>query len=140
MKEIKNILALEQEIRDLINYTRIQSEVMKNSADWIRLCSSLDIIGDTQLAISAFNIENLGDDLMDGNDYLQVYGLLQATFLQQDAVKHISLSLGFNFNLSSHLKNIREIRNDTIGHPTNRNNGKHFCFINRSSIRKGSFT
>ena len=131
---------LKVEIEDLISHNRTQSELIEDSSNWLRFRSSLDVIADTQLAIEAFKIEELGDSLINGFGYLQIYGLMQSLFLQQDAVKNMAKSLSIDYELTPELKNIRSLRNDAIGHPTDRNNGQYFCFIVRSSIHDGCFT
>jgi hypothetical protein len=93
---------LESQIRDFITAPRRQAHLLKNNAFWAMLCSSLDIIGDTELAIEAYlagekkaqeseqsakTPQNLGDH------YLILYGILQVLFVQQDAVKHLAESL-----------------------------------------------
>ena len=128
------------ELRDLINHYRIRSVIMENLTNWLRLCSSMDVIEDTQLAIESFQYDKLGDELIDGIGYLQIYGLMQSLFLQQDALQNIALAINHKYDLSPELRKIRELRNDTVGHPTDRNRGQYFCFIVRSSIHGRKFT
>ena len=45
-----SISALEQQVRDFINRARKQHTLLKDSRAWNQLCSSLDIVGDTELA------------------------------------------------------------------------------------------
>lgn len=123
-------------IREFINETSITKryKLLQQSAQWNQLCSSLDVIGDTELALDSF--VNLRDELDTGNLYLAIYGALQALFIQQDAVNHLSEALDITIATDSVLHQIREIRNDSIGHPTKRKN-KSFCFIQRAGL---SFT
>jgi hypothetical protein len=116
-----------------------QFSLLKNHKFWNQLCSSLDVIGDSDLAISAYINSEFGTD--DGEKYLRLYGVLQALFLQQDAVINLCESLGLPNNLTSHtkLKEIRDIRNDSIGHPTKRGNYKSYHFISRVTIAKSGF-
>jgi len=128
-----------QEIRGFINKPRKQFNLLKNRKFWNQLCSSLDVIEDSDLAIDAYlNIEFSKDD---GEKYLRLYGLLQALFLQQDAVTNLCESLGLPDNLIANpkLREIRDIRNDSIGHPTKRGNYKSYHFISRVSITKSKF-
>lgn len=82
---------LEDRIREFINNGRKQSALLKDLTIWNKLCSSLDVIGDTQLAIQAHSqLKNIKGD---GASYLIIYGTLQAMLLQQDALKHISDAL-----------------------------------------------
>ena len=102
------------------------------------LCSSLDVTGATELAVEAYLTDaqqpKSPQDTDDGKKYLTLYGILQVLFVQQDAVKHISKALGIKYTPDSVLVDIRETRNDAVGHPTNRRGGKFFNFISRQSL------
>jgi hypothetical protein len=128
-------------LRGLINDTRKQGALLQSSSKWNMLCSSLDAIEDARSAIRAYTEQPSTDDT--GLKYLQLYGLLQAMVLQQDAAQHISKSLDIPFELHPELRAIREIRNDSIGHPTRRDRRKGepecYCLIVQMSICKGSF-
>jgi len=128
-----------QEIRNFINKPRKRFNLLKNHKFWNQLCSSLDVIEDSDLAIAAYTNSEFSTD--DGEKYLRLYGVLQALFLQQDAVTNLCESLGLPNNLTSHpkLKEIRDIRNDSIGHPTKRGNYKSYHFISRVTITKLDF-
>jgi hypothetical protein len=128
-----------QEIRGFINKPRKQFNLLKNRKFWNQLCSSLDVIEDSDLAIDAYINSEFGKD--DGEKYLRLYGVLQALFLQQDAVTNLCESLGLPNNLITNPKlgEIRDIRNDSIGHPTKRGNYKSYHFISRVSIIKSGF-
>jgi hypothetical protein len=99
----------------------------------------LDVIGDSDLAIDAYLNSKFGKD--DGEKYLKLYGVLQALFVQQDAVTNLCESLELSNNLIANpkLKEIRDIRNDSIGHPTKRGNYKSYHFISRITITKSGF-
>ena len=130
---------LTQEIRKFINKPRKQYILLKNHKFWNQLCSSLDVIEDSDLAINAYlNMEFSKDD---GEKYLRLYGLLQALFLQQDSVTNLCESLDFSDNLIKNIKlrEIRNIRNDSIGHPTKRGKYKSYHYISRVSITKSKF-
>ena len=129
-----------QEIRDIINEPRKQFHLIKNEKFWSQLCSSLDVIEDCDLAIASFVDGDFGKDF--GEKYLKLYGILQALFLQQDAVTNLCESLGLPNDISAHpkLKEIRDIRNDSVGHPTKRGEYKSYHFISRTSIEKMGFT
>lgn len=61
-----------QEIRKFINKPRKQYILLKNHKFWNQLCSSLDVIEDSDLAIDAYlNMEFSKDD---GEKYLRLYG------------------------------------------------------------------
>lgn len=134
------IKELEGEIRDYINGARRQSLIIKNRANWNKLCSALDLIGDTELAIEAY--PSLCSNQSDGASYLIVYGLLQTLLLQQDAAKHIADSLELkHIKRPKQLDEVRIIRNSAAGHPTSqKENGSYkSCFISRFSLSPMSF-
>jgi len=136
----KNIKALESEIRRYINNPRKQFQLLETPAAWNKLTSSLDVIGDTELAIDAFLTIDWPKD--DGTKYLFIYGIMQALFIQQDAVKNLSEALGIRYPPYSLLQDIRQIRHDSIGHPTKRENkGKElgYNFITRMSMSRIGF-
>ena len=129
-----------QEIRGFITKPIKQFNLLKNHKLWNQLCSSLDVIEDSDLALSAYIDSKFEGD--DGEKYLRLYGLLQALFLQQGAVKNLSESLELPNDLSTYskLKEIRDIRNDSVGHPTKRGrNDKSYHYISRISITKSKF-
>lgn len=133
------ITDLEQRIRDFINSARRQSALLENAADWNKLCSSLDLIGDTQLAIQSYPL--LCKCEGEGTSYLIVYGILQTLLLQQDAAKHIAASLNIKVKLPKELDNIRIVRNSAAGHPgfQKENGQSKSCFISRSSLSPLAF-
>ncbi len=134
------ISELESEIRDIINNPRRQYVLLQNTAAWNMLCSCLDVIGDTELAFDAALKKRGVED--DGEKYLLVYGALQALFIQQDAVRNLTEALNIGYTPDPLLEHIREIRNDSIGHPTKRGggSGKAFNFIVRMSLSQHGFT
>jgi hypothetical protein len=107
-------------IRDLINNPRKRHMLLKNRPLWEQLCSSLDVIEDSDLAIAAYSKRKLMKEA--GTKYLAIYGLLQALFLQQDAIRNLCESLGIPMSIENYptLQEVRKIRNDSIGHPTKR--------------------
>jgi len=64
---------LEREIREMINAPRRHEQLRANSYDFSQLCSSLDVIGDTELALEAY-LAGSGGGQSDGDLYLRVYG------------------------------------------------------------------
>ena len=75
--------------------------------------------------------------------YLYTYGLLQALFVQEDAIDSIHVALfggkvDFENNYPKVFE-IREARNDVVGHPTNRK-GTRFVYLVQMSLGKNSFS
>ena len=73
-----------KQIRKLINSPQKHYELRQNKALFSQLCSSLDVIEDTEAAITAYTEKDFGEDKP--SHYLAVYCLLQAIYVQQDAV------------------------------------------------------
>jgi hypothetical protein len=115
-----------------------------NELNYNQTFTSIDLIEDSQIAIDEFdNAESIGTD---GRSTLLIYGLLQSFFLQQDGLYHLYKCVTDNkikqlyfFDLFSFDKEIREVRNDIAGHPTNRKNTE-FYFIAKGSTTKDRFT
>lgn len=135
------ICKLVSKIRDRINNPIKQTKLIEDKERWNRLCSSLDITVDTQSAIEYYQETEFPNE--NGGKYLYIYGLLQAFFIQQDAVSNMHKAL-YSVELSykndyKKLFNLRELRNDIIGHPTDRNNGKSFHSMSQITLTKDSF-
>lgn len=137
----------EQKIRDYVNqlnlYDRYYTE---NLDDWVTLCAAMDILGDTCTALEYYESLNISKQNNDGNNYLNLYGMLQAVFLQQDAIRKLHQVFAeeelINKPDSPWMK-IRELRNLTVGHPlekSDRSGGVKVCTISRISIKKDGFT
>lgn len=126
-------------LRSRINESRRRSMVMQDLHDWHRLCSAMDAIQDTEDAIQAYEVHP--PTRSTGERYLLLYGLLQAMFVQQDALKSIALALKINFEEDKELKEIRETRNETVGHPTEirRKKVKYYATISQTSVTKSHF-
>jgi hypothetical protein len=134
------IREVEIKIRDRINDARRKTALLRDRAKWAMLCSSLDVIGDTELATASYLSRGaLADEgLRDtGNLYVILYGMLQVLYVQQDALKHLHEALGLTYVRDSELSRIRRIRNDAIGHPTHGNYGQSFHFLARITLSPG---
>ena len=132
-----SVSSLERQVRGFINRARKQHALLKEAAAWNQLCSSLDVIGDTELAFDAYGAAPATDDA--GATYIMVYGVLQALVLQQDAVLHLAEALGLKYELDPLLKEVREVRNASVGHPTKRLGRARAHFISRVSMTKSGF-
>jgi len=127
-------------IRDHLNHPWKRELVFSDRVKWDKVCSCMDVLEDTQLAIDSFF--KLPDFSSDNGGYLYLYGLLQAFFLQQDAANN--LSQGFFGKVINWKKDypdlflVRDLRNDATGHPTSRKDGS-FHYIARYSVNKQSF-
>ena len=140
---ISEIYQLEQTIRDFINEHRNALCLLKDQQKWLQICSCLDVIGDTRLAIDAYGGAEYPRCV--GLKYLYTYGILQALFILQDAVSHLTEAFGVTHKPSEAVQKIRNYRNAAIGHPTKQDRDSNhrgvtfYNFINRSTISKESF-
>lgn len=114
--------------------------MLEDLKNWNQLCSSLDVIGDTSIAVKSYEECEWPEDT--GMQYILIYGLLQALVVQQDAVRHLREVLNVENVEDLELQEIRDIRNRSVGHPTKQNAGKNrksFNFISRISMSKKGF-
>lgn len=128
------IVALEDQIRDRINARRKQNELISRGADWNKLCSALDVIGDTELGLTAYLEHPAIEE--PGLCYLHVYGALQLLQTQQDAVEQVCRTLGLRPKASPKIPEVREVRSSAVAHPTaqQEDNATKSNFIVRSSL------
>lgn len=135
-----SIADLEDKIRYRINARRLQHDLIRRGADWNKLCSALDVIGDTELGLAAYLDHPRIDD--DGLCYLHVYGALQILQTQQDAVEQVCRALGIKPQASPKIPEIREVRSSAVGHPAaqQEDNVVKSNFIVRASLSQHAFT
>lgn len=121
----KTIEELTRKIGCLISKVEKRNLIMQNMSNWNKCCAAIDVIEDSQCAIDYYKTTDYPDNYK--GKYLFTYGLLQALFIQQDALHSLSSVLYTKFDFRNNypeIYEIREIRNDTIGHPTNRQDKK----------------
>ena len=109
-----------------------------------RIVCCMDTVDDAQLAVEAYlRMESSSEGGDKGKLYLAIYGVLQAIFVQQDALRNLARALDFPYGMDSYpgLKEVREVRNRIVGHPTSyRREGKEsFYAINTISLSLDSF-
>lgn len=129
------------QLRESINASvKLRNEVyQKSDGSWDRLWAAMDALEDAQVAIDDFEVSK-------EISYLQLYGLLQAFVVQQDAVDHIRQTVTDSKRIEwkkdePKLSKIRELRNETVGHPADMKTaeGTVYCNIDRHSITKKGF-
>jgi len=81
----------------------------------------MDIIDDVDSALQGYLDNDFPDQT--GEKYLRVYGVMQALFLQQDALRDLIKAIHPTkvIQLKDVFKDIREARNASVGHPTELN-------------------
>jgi len=123
-----------------INRTEKQAALLSNRKKWNRLTSALYVLEDTSWAVEYYLKSEYPSDFK--GQYLFTYGLLQALFVQGDAVNSISVAL---FDRKVEFKTeypkafaVREMRNDVTGHPTQRGTNQ-YIYLAQNSLEKESF-
>lgn len=132
-----------QRIRKHINAPMKRRQLVNTGLAWLQICSSLDVVEDSELAITAYSEIDLS--ISDyGSQYLSTYGLLQALVIQQDAVRHLTEYLGAPFNPTKNptLKRVRDVRNSVAGHPSkeDRSGSRSHNFLTRMTLSAGELT
>ena len=132
-------------LREFVNQPRVQYSLMKDAGKWQQLCTCMDTIDDAEMALTAYEAREYGETR--GGRYLALYGLLQAAYLQQDSVVNLCDALDMVSEKNALLAKlqgwgIREIRNDSVGHPTKRDRPKpvRYSLISRLSMQHERFT
>lgn len=133
---------LMKDIRDFCNHPWKRGQLFQDRTKLNKLWASLDAIENSQLAIDHYL--DMPDFTAVNGGYLYIYGLMQALFIQQDALSSLSIVLFdtiIDFQVEyPELYKIRELRNNSIGHPTNRRDNKSFHYIGRDRLNRGQFT
>lgn len=108
----------DQSIRELLK--------LNKDSDWRFICAAMDIVGDSESAINSFNRFGLEgpsryDDI--GEKYLRLYGLLSATYLQQESVVELYRLMNVPKPKGARKKvsqlKIRQVRNKLASHSVN---------------------
>ena len=138
-KLIAKINQLSESVRNHINTHRYQVALLENSDKWNQICSSIDVIGDSLWAIESYQNTEYPND--SGLKYIFTYGVLQALFILQDAVSHLSEAFGISYQASQVLLDIRNKRNASIGHPTKQDHKgqRYYNYISRITMTKNGF-
>lgn len=141
MENIETVsLDLIHKIRLHINRAEKQIHLLADRKVWDKLTSSLYVLEDTSHAIEYYLESEYPSDVR--GKYLYTYGLLQALYVQGDAIRSLSVAL-FNNKITFHTDYprahaVREIRDDVTGHPTQRGPDS-YIYLAQYSLGKDSF-
>lgn len=124
-----------EKVRELVNDFHIKSTLTNKRSRWVRVCVCMDTIDDVALAVESFFREEGPRDT--GLLYLRAYGLLQALYLQQDALNTLGKQLGMKAEVSDCVERTRELRNLSVGHPAVYKGGS--AFLARFSLSDAGF-
>ena len=127
-----------------VKYEQALKAVAKKytNIEYVTSISVLDLNKD----IIGFFYDTIEKDYSCEEACLRLYGLLQALFVSIDAIYTLSISLTgsknfININSNQTLRELKYIRNDVVGHPTNRviNSKTVYCILNPKDIEKYTF-
>lgn len=113
----KSIEDLCQEIRNLASSSIFINNIKRFDLNWDLIWAAMDTIEDTSLAIQAYKSGSNSSN--QGAEYLEIYGLFQAIFMQQDAVKNFAEGFKLkkiDVSTDPAASEIRELRNKYFGH------------------------
>jgi hypothetical protein len=136
--ELGALQDLASRFRSLINEPRRHHAIFQRQRDFNFICSAMDIIDDILFALRSYTTQHHDDQ---GLAYLEIFGVLQALFVQQDAVRQLyRIVTGGAINLETEypdIKAIRDVRVRVAGHPVGGAGGSHF--IVRYTVSKWGF-
>lgn len=122
MNHYKTIDRLADNISMLLSHNQIEEAYSSINGKWDGVCAAMHLVSDTNIAINDFDLANY--------NYLTLFGLFQAMFVQQDSISELfRLTTGQEPSVNQ-VTDIRKIRNDAFGHPSNRKNGQSRHLIN----------
>lgn len=138
MKEL-TVKDLSRSVREAIFHSNLEQLFFACNAERYQIASCLDTIDDAQFAIDEYLLLPYSATWAEkGKIYLAVYGVFQAMYLQQDALRYLADAVGYPFELEKYagLSEVRRIRNQIFGHPTKFGRGKKTSFyaISRHSL------
>lgn len=112
-------------IREFIQHPRRLDPLLKDKPGWNMLASAMDVVSDTEWAITSYEHGDYADK---GMLYLVLYGLLQAMYVQQDGLENLVRALGgseqYKIESEPEAAFIRSIRHNAVGHPTKQGSTK----------------
>jgi hypothetical protein len=128
-------------IRDYTQDPRHQQRLIAAGFIWYQMCVAMDIIDDAESALDAYISNEFPTNT--GERHLRIYGAMQGLFLQQDALYDLVKAINptKKIQLNDVLKDIREARHASVGHPTQLRRGGNLSVhaIVQNSIRKDGF-
>lgn len=138
IEELKSFQETSSLFRDMINDPRRHYNLFKRPKDFNTVCSAMDIIDDILYALNSYAASKHADQ---GLAYLEIFGVLQGLYVQQDAIRKLYLIItGKEIDLNSDypdIKVVRDIRTRVAGHPVTGNGASHFLV--RYTVSKWGF-
>ena len=117
------------EIQDLIDEPHMKHSLNRGSTSYLMFQSCIGAIKITGMALESY-LKRDADSSDVGVEFLNMFGVFQALYVQQDAVRNLHVALNISYTMDPSIEKIRDIRHDAAGHPTNRGGKKAFNFFN----------
>jgi hypothetical protein len=132
------------ELEDQIDHLRIDIDRCYGLKLFVeertKLRAAIEVVHDTALALSS--CDELQVRGYEPKQYLLIYGMMQAIFTQQNALRCIGDVIGLGIDVTDSLRawELREARR-FISHPTETKilSEEAFCFIDRTTLDSESF-
>lgn len=131
-------------IRKHIQRQERMSQMIPVRRKWTGITASIDVLEDSSWAIEYYFQNEYPSDTR--GKYLFTYGLLQALFVQQAAADNV-YNVFFDQKVDwkkdfPKAYEVREMRNDVVGHPLDRNKENHhfFIYLIQSFMKKESIS
>jgi hypothetical protein len=127
----KTLTAREKIYDHIQNSSKCGWQATSSHIDFERYCIAKDTIQDTAEALLAHRYQGFIDDMY--RRYIEYYGVLQAVYMQQDAIEALfNLFMTperIDYAVLQNWQTLRDLRNNTVGHPVGR-----LKRLNRSGI------
>jgi hypothetical protein len=137
---MRSVSEIREEVHSLLTRDPMQSLLFSKYGNWASACAALDIIDDIEYAFSSFRESPYPKDT--GLLYVQLFGILGMIYVQQDAGLHLAKILKLKLKVVGKAKELRELRNNAVGHPVQREINKtkvSSTYINRNSLGGSKF-
>jgi hypothetical protein len=137
---VNQILGILEQIRNVVSEQEAADGRFSGHDAGAVLAVALDTAEDAGEAMLAYEVTPFQEGAF-GENYLRLYGFLQAAFLQEDAIaelsKHYVRPIPDTRKMAGWVA-IRELRNRAIGHPVKHKRTERI-FITRVSVTQWSF-
>lgn len=145
---MSKLMQVREEIYDQLHQDGFFYEFFSDDAGYAQCYTCMYLIADTAENIATHRRKGFTYNKSEFNlDYLELVGLLQLIYIQQDSIADLyALLMGSELKFKEYANwcEIRNLRNALIGHPSNSkrngNIGIQFSFIGRAPISYDRFT
>jgi len=135
MKEI--ILSIIQEISSELFITYKQNMLLSDKKKFNKCYSAIYLLEDIAETFDSYKKCDESQITL-GTKYLMIYGVLEALYMQQQALNDLLISLDYEEidypKEHPDLYHIRNVRNDVAGHPTSRSSVQYTTYLSRLDL------